>query len=128
MHANFQMDSLLEKASKPQQNLVPSPKMKMVPATYVPENPLPSYLNCPAPTQTLCNSMGSSFLFGCCPLTNAVCCPDLATCCPSGMECAKEGAMCAGNRSFMVRRSVLCNADPTRVKLILSAVCWVFDN
>jgi len=101
-HRSAMMDSLLEKASKPQQNLVPSPKMKMVPATYVPENPLPSYLNCPAPTQTLCNSMGSTFLFGCCPLTNAVCCPDHATCCPSGMECAKEGAMCAGNRSFMV--------------------------
>ena len=104
LHVNFQFDSLLEKASEKQQKLVPSlQENKMVPATNVPENPLP-FMNCPATTQTLCNSGGSEYVYGCCPFAKAVCCPDHATCCPSGMECSMTTtAMCAGNRSVMVR-------------------------
>ena len=95
------MDPLLQKAPEEQQELVPSYPKKMVPATNVPENPLP-FMNCEY-RQTLCNSGGSDLIFGCCPFFRAVCCPDRRTCCPGGMECATTTApMCAGRRSVMV--------------------------
>jgi len=97
------MDSLLEKASEKQERLEPRGlRRKMVPATNVPEWPIPFFDNCDY-TETLCNSQGFDIVYGCCPFAGAVCCPDLRTCCPGGMECiTTTGPMCAGNRSIMV--------------------------
>lgn len=109
VHDKFQTDSLHEKASQKQQKLVPSPQKKMVPATHVPENPLP-FMNCEY-QQTLCNSGGSDIIWGCCPFANAVCCSDYSTCCPNGMECATTTtAMCASNSSVMVRLVAHCRS------------------
>ena len=99
------MDSLLEKASEKQERHEPRGlRRKMVPATNVPEWPIPFFDNCDY-TETLCNSQGFDIVYGCCPFAGAVCCPDLRTCCPGGMECiTTTGPMCAGNRSIMVRK------------------------
>lgn len=37
-----------------------------------------------------CCSMGKAE-FGCCPLPQATCCPDLEHCCPNGTVCTKDG-------------------------------------
>jgi len=87
--------------SEEQNQLAASFREKMVPATNVPQLPMP-YMNCNFETQTMCNSVGSQWIWGCCPFAEAVCCPDRTTCCPGGTECATKEGWCTGNRSLMV--------------------------
>ena len=99
---NLQINSLLEQESEEQNQLAASFREKMVPATNVPQLPMP-YMNCNFETQTMCNSVGSQWIWGCCPFAEAVCCPDRTTCCPGGTECATKEGWCTGNRNLMVR-------------------------
>ena len=55
--------------------------------------------------ETSCNSRGSELLWGCCPLSDAVCCPDRRTCCPSGTGCS-SGGWCSNNRTVALNNNV----------------------
>ena len=109
VHVNFQMDSLLEKASVKQLKPVPGIQRKLIPAWIVKRDPEPA-LKCQSDEfvmqQTPCLYGGSDDVMGCCPFQWGVCCQDHRTCCVSPMECvttADGKAMCATNSSVTVR-------------------------
>uniref|UniRef100_A0A8C9MYV9 Granulin precursor n=1 Tax=Serinus canaria TaxID=9135 RepID=A0A8C9MYV9_SERCA len=48
-------------------------------------------MSCPDGTTCCRMSLGT---WGCCPFSQAVCCPDLVHCCPQGYTCDPEGGSC----------------------------------
>ncbi|KAI6649433.1 Kielin/chordin-like protein isoform X2 [Oopsacas minuta] len=53
---------------------------------------------------TCCNFKGKDNT-GCCPLSNAVCCKDLAHCCPQGYKCSDSPLLCERPKASPVRKT-----------------------
>ncbi|XP_029945401.1 granulin a isoform X2 [Salarias fasciatus] len=49
---------------------------------------------CTCPASATCCFMKASQSWGCCPLPNAVCCPDQEHCCPHGYTCSTASRSC----------------------------------
>ncbi|KAL4657817.1 kielin/chordin-like protein [Arapaima gigas] len=67
-------------------------KMEAIGSSNSPPAATPK-LQSSCPSGTPCHPLSSGNL-GCCPLVNAVCCPDMKHCCPSGYTCDLTGGSC----------------------------------